>query len=191
MSSCAVSCYTCFPKVSSAFATSASSPIGGALMFCRYAFNYSARRRRQTQKPPPPNHPARFGFVPTVAAPWWSSRDLRLPKSNSVLRHARLPLPREIIRYNPKTLCVSPRSAPLRLAADPISSPGPFPSLPCHRFAVLPAPRHVLLSPAPPHTPPAHLNQPPPLHSISITPASAAERLRSHSFIERAPPIKL
>src|SRR5580704_15034884 len=41
MRSCAVSCCICFPKALSAFATSASSPTGGGLLSCRFAFNCS------------------------------------------------------------------------------------------------------------------------------------------------------
>jgi hypothetical protein len=114
-----------------------------------------------------------------VAARCWSSRDLPLPRYNSVLPHTRSTLRHETIVHNPTTLRVSSRSAPLRLAAEPISSDGSYPSLPCQRFSVLPAPRRVVLSPAPPPTPPAHLNKPPPLHSICIITASAA---RAASF---------
>src|SRR6266699_3592390 len=93
MSSCDASCYICCPKALSAFATSASWPTGGAPLSCRFAFNYSEpyRHRRPNQKPPLPRNRAHFGSVPNVAAAWWSSRDLPLPRSNSVLR----PLPPE------------------------------------------------------------------------------------------------
>src|ERR1019366_9120563 len=87
MSSCAASSCTCCPKASSASATLASSPTGGAPLSCRFACNSSAqyRHRRPNQKPPRSRNPAHFGSVPSVAAAWWSSRDLPRPNSNSVL----------------------------------------------------------------------------------------------------------
>src|ERR1019366_5399728 len=87
MSSCAASSCTCCPKASSASATLASSPTGGAPLSCRFACNSSAqyRHRRPNQKPPRSRNPAHFGSVPSVAAAWWSSRDLPRPSSNSVL----------------------------------------------------------------------------------------------------------
>src|SRR6266849_3832542 len=87
MSSCVASCCTCFPKASSASATSASSPTGGAPLSCRFAIDYSMQysHRNPNQKPRQLSSRTRFGSVPNVAAPWWSSRDLLLPRSNSVL----------------------------------------------------------------------------------------------------------
>src|ERR1039458_5427422 len=87
MSSCAASSCTCCPKASSASATLASSPTGGAPLSCRFACNSSAqyRHRQPNQKPPRSRNPAHFGSVPSVAAAWWSSRDLPRPSSNSVL----------------------------------------------------------------------------------------------------------
>src|ERR1019366_3050136 len=43
------------------------------------------RHRRPNQKPTRSRNPAHFGSVPSVAAAWWSSRDLPRPNSNSVL----------------------------------------------------------------------------------------------------------
>src|SRR6266849_7691778 len=87
MSSCVASCCICFPKASSAFATLVSLPTGGAPPSCRFAFNYSEQytHRRPTQKPLLPRNRAHSGSVPNAAAAWWSSTDLRLPRSNSVL----------------------------------------------------------------------------------------------------------
>lgn len=84
MSSCAASSCTCCPKVSSAFATLASSPTAAAPLSCRFAFNYSTHRT-PSQKLPLPRNRFRFGSVPNVAVPWRLSRDLLLPNSNSVL----------------------------------------------------------------------------------------------------------
>src|SRR5664280_2655415 len=87
MSSCAASCCTCFPKASSAFATSASSPTGGGPLSCHFAGKpLQWFSRKPNHQPPPPRKPDRFGSVPTVAGRWWSSRDLRPPRSYSV-RH--------------------------------------------------------------------------------------------------------
>ena len=119
MSSCAASSYTCFPKASSAFATSDSSPTGDAPLSCRFASNYSAqyRRPRPNHKPPRSSQRARFGSVPNVAAPWWSSRDLPLPSSNSVL-HSFSPEPPHETKI-PTSLhrCASPPPASCALVA--------------------------------------------------------------------------
>src|SRR5450759_4476773 len=87
MSSCAASCCTRCPKASSASATSASSPTGGAPLSCRFAIDYSMQNshRNPNQKLRWLSSPAHFGSVPNVAAPWWSSRDLPRPSSNFVL----------------------------------------------------------------------------------------------------------
>src|ERR1022692_585974 len=166
MSPCAASCCTCCPKASSAFATSVSWPAGGVPLFCRFAFNFSARssHRRPNQKPPLPRNRVRFGSAPSAAAPWSSSRDLRPPKSNFVLPHTRLRLLHETMVHNPKTLCASRRSAPLRLAAEPISSHRCFPPFPSHRFAVLPASPTRPVTSTLPRTALLHLDIVPPLH---------------------------
>jgi hypothetical protein len=127
MSSCAVSCCICFPKASSAFATLASSPTGGAPLSSRSAFNYSEQysHRRSNLKPPLPRNRAHFGSVPSVAERWWSSRDLPLPRSNSALR-LRSSVPHETNYQNPQiSIRPSARSALVRLAAEKSSSPCP------------------------------------------------------------------
>ena len=121
MSSCAASCCICFPKVSSAFATLASSPTGAVPLSCRFAFNYSEQssHRRPSQKLPPPRHPAHFGSVPNVAAAWWSSRDLPLPRSNSVLRPQPPESPHKTNFPKPQTsIRLSARSPFVRLAPE-------------------------------------------------------------------------
>src|SRR6266481_2645140 len=88
MSSCAASCCICSLKASSASATSASSPTGGVLRFCRFAWQHWAQfLRRSNQKPPPLSNRNLFGVAPSVADRWRSSNDLLLLKSNSVLHH--------------------------------------------------------------------------------------------------------
>src|ERR1700730_8143625 len=113
MSSCAASCCICFPKASSAFVTLASSPTGGAPLSCRFAFNYSEpySHRRPNQKLPLPRNRAHFGSVPNVAAAWWSSRDLRLPRSNSVLHPFSPEPPHETTIPSSLTRCASPPAA--------------------------------------------------------------------------------
>ena len=64
MSSCTASCYTCSPKASSAFATSAFSPTGGGPLSCHFAGKPSLRfSRKPNHQPPPPRKPDRFGSV--------------------------------------------------------------------------------------------------------------------------------
>jgi hypothetical protein len=93
MSSSPASCYTCSPKASSAFATSAFSPTGGAPLSCHFAGKPSQRfNRKPHHQPPPPRKPDRFGSVPTVAGRWWSSRGLR-PSNSSSVRHPFSPEP--------------------------------------------------------------------------------------------------
>src|SRR6266568_5246647 len=125
MSSCAASCCICFPKASFAFATLASSPTGGAPLSSRSVFNYSEQysHRRPNQKPPLPRNRTHFGSVPNVAERWWSSRDLPLPNSNSVL-HPFSPKPtheRQIqapsvgaLRHLPECCALLPPNKPLR-----------------------------------------------------------------------------
>jgi hypothetical protein len=110
MSSCAASSCMCFPKALSAFATLASSPTAGAPLSCRFAFNYSElySHRRTNQKPLLPMNRVHFGSVPNVAAVWWSSRDLRLPRSNSVLHPLSPESPHETTISISLTRCLSP-----------------------------------------------------------------------------------
>src|SRR5258708_18637116 len=116
MSSCATPCCICFPKALSAFATLAPSPTGGAPLSCRFAFNYSEphRHHRPNQKPPLPRNPAHFGSVPNVEAAWWSSRDLRLHSSNSVLHPFSPEPPHEATNPNLLSRCASPPAAVVR-----------------------------------------------------------------------------
>ncbi len=116
MSSCAASSCMCFPKALSAFATLASSPTGVGPLFCRFAFNYSEqyRHRRPNQKPPLPTNPTHFVAVPNVAAAWWSSKDLRLLRSNSVLRPLSPESPHETTAPTFLTRCVSPPTGVVR-----------------------------------------------------------------------------
>jgi len=86
MSFCVASCFTCSPKASSASATSASSPIEGALLSCRCASLLSTPFHRKTnRKLPPLLHRTRFGAVPSAAHRWPSSNDSPRHNSNSVL----------------------------------------------------------------------------------------------------------
>ena len=127
MSSCAASSYTCFPKASSAFATSDSSPTGDAPLSCRFASNYSAqyRRPRPNHKPPRSSQRARFGSVPNVAAPWWSSRDLPLPSSNSVLHPFSPELPHETKIPSSLHRCASPPPGVVRPSCRQTGCPFP------------------------------------------------------------------
>ena len=69
MGSCAASGCTCFPKASSAFATSASWPTADAPLSCRFAFKYSAQYRadRTTTLPGSASQPA------LALSPMWRS----------------------------------------------------------------------------------------------------------------------
>src|ERR1700722_7049523 len=128
MSSCAASSCMSFPKALSAFATLASSPTGGAPPSCRFAFNYSElySHRRLNQKPLLPGNRVHSGSVPNVAAAWWSSRDLPLPRSNSVLRPLSPEPPHETNFPKPQTsIRLSARSALLRLAPEKSLYPSP------------------------------------------------------------------
>src|ERR1039457_2528543 len=127
MSSCAASCYTCFPKASSAFATSASSPTGGGPLSCHFAGKpLQWFSRKPNHQPPPPRKPDRFGSVPTVAGRWWSSRDLRPPRSYSVRHPFSSEPPHETTFPSLLTRCPS-SPAGVVCPACPRTS-GPFPS---------------------------------------------------------------
>lgn len=136
MSSCAASSCICFPKASFAFATLVSLPTGGAPPSCRFAFNYSEQHshRRPNQKPLLPKNRAHFGSVPNAAAPWWSSRDLPLPSSNSVLH----PFPPEPLHESTITISFTRCPSP---PATVVRSSGPKPA---DRFQP-----HLELSPQP------------------------------------------
>src|SRR5450755_1874777 len=126
MSSCAAYCYTCFPKASSAFATSAFSPTGGGPLSCHFAGKPSQWfSRKPNHKPPPSRKPDRFGSVPTVAGPWWSSRDLPPPNSNSA-RHPFFPEPpHETTFPTSLTRCPPPPAGVLRPTCPQTSCPFP------------------------------------------------------------------
>jgi hypothetical protein len=128
MSSCAASYCICFPKASSAFATLASSPTAGAPLSCRFAFNYSEpySHRIPNQKPLLPRNRAHFGSVPNVAAAWWSSRDLRLPRSNSVLHPLSPESPHDTKIPISLTRCLSPPAGVVRPSCPQISYPFPI-----------------------------------------------------------------
>ena len=114
MSSCAASCYTCFPKVSCAFATSASWPTGDAPRSCHFASISSAQRRRQSKTYPAAKTPVIFGYAQNAVHRCRSSQGLRLPKSNFVLL---LPWsPHETTLYSTNPLRASARSVSLRIA---------------------------------------------------------------------------
>src|ERR1035437_8816241 len=121
MSSCAASCCTCFPKASSAFATSASSPRssspfappapsppGGGPLSCHFAGKpLQWFSRKPNHQPPPPRKQDRFGSVPTVEGRWWSSRNLRPPRSYSVRHPFSSEPPHETIFPSSLTRCPS------------------------------------------------------------------------------------
>src|SRR6266436_722779 len=173
MNSCAASSCMCFPKALSAFATLASSPTGGAPLSCRFAFNYSEpfSHRTPNQKPPLPRKRVHFRSVPNVAAAWWSSRDLRLPRSNSVLRPLSPESPHETNFPKPQTpIRLSARSALVRLAPEKSSCPSP---------RICSNRHHLLLpSPSPRHTP---LHPPStPVHRLPLCHPSTLYKTHSH-----------
>src|SRR5579859_3445584 len=84
MSFSVASYFTCFPKASSASATSASSPTEGALLSCRGASPLSMPLHRN-RKHRPLLQRTRCGAVPTAADRWRSSNDSPQRNSNSVL----------------------------------------------------------------------------------------------------------
>lgn len=92
MSSCAASCCTCFPKASSASATSDSWPIASVPSPCHSAFPCSARQPKPCMKLPPTVR-AIFGSAPIVVGRCASSNDSRLPIFNyaPLLSRSRLP----------------------------------------------------------------------------------------------------
>jgi hypothetical protein len=108
----------------------ASLPTGGAPLSCHFAFDYSEpySHRRPKQKPPLPRNRSHFGSVPTVAAAWWSSRDLRLPRSNSVLHPLSPESPHDTTIPISLTRCLSPPATVVRPSCRQTSSP--FPTAP-------------------------------------------------------------
>src|SRR6266571_242478 len=123
MSSCAASCCIYFPRASSASATSASSPIGGAPLCCHFAWQHSAQfHPRPNQKLPPLRNRNLFGVAPTVADRWRSSNALPLLKSNSVLHHCWSLLRNETPRPQLETSARFPARAPIFCSAPTSSS---------------------------------------------------------------------
>src|SRR5229473_2377697 len=94
MSSCAVSCCICSPKVSCASVTSASWPIADVPPPCHFAFSCSALCHKPRQRYPP-SVSVRLGFAPNVVGRCWSSKGLQLRSSSSVLRRPERPSPHE------------------------------------------------------------------------------------------------
>ncbi len=97
MSFCVASYFTCSPRASSASATSASSPTEAAPPCCHGASPLSTPLHRQTNRKRRPLLHTRCGAVPTVADPWPSSNDSPQHNSNSVL-HRPWPRLHEITR---------------------------------------------------------------------------------------------
>ncbi len=69
---------------------------------------------------------AHFGSVPNVEAAWWSSRDLRLPRSNSVLHPLSPESPHETTIPISLTRCLSPAAGMVRPSCPKISYPFPI-----------------------------------------------------------------
>src|SRR5271169_5376642 len=169
MNSCAASSCTCSPKVSCAFVILVSWPIGDVPLSCRYAFTCLARHKNRRRIKMPLARTV-SGVVPSVVGRWWSSKGLRLQKSNFVLHRCSL-LPHETPLSNPNPSRVSACSVSLRLnpqqnsilnflsaSSTILCCPTPFPApsvVLCRTFS---ATLHTAVSP----------------HSISIGPASAA-----------------
>src|ERR1700752_5223054 len=85
MSFCVASYFTCSPRVSSASATSASSPIEDAPFCCHGVSPLSTPLHRKTNRKLLPLRPCtRCGAVPSAAGPWPSSNDSHRHNSSSV-----------------------------------------------------------------------------------------------------------
>ena len=171
MSFCVASYFTCFPRASSASATSASSPTAGAPPCCHSVSPLSTPLHRKTNRKPRPLRPCTHcGSVPSAAEPWSSSNDSQPHNSNYVL-HRSWPRLHEITRPHDAL------SAHFRASRRSVS---PCRAIPSSRPRVgsLPAPPRPSLcprTPAPPTlTTPANFYTPRSLHSICISPASAA-----------------
>ncbi len=170
MNSCAASSCTCSPKGSYAFAILVSWPIGDVPLSCHYAFTCLARHNNRRQIKMPLTRTV-FGVVPSVVDRWWSSKGLRLHRSNFGLHRCSL-LPHETPLSNPHPARLSACSVSLRLNAEQNSirnSLGPsstmlscpkvrFPASPAVLYRTVSTTLHTVVS----------------SHSISIGPASAA-----------------
>src|SRR5271166_177004 len=172
MSSCAASYYICSPRASFVSATSASSPTGGVPLCYRFASqHWPPFHREPNQKPPPPSNRNLFGVVPSAADRWQSSNDLPLLNSNSVLHHRWSPLPHETARpqleNSARFTAPRPRSSYCSTDPSPLSLSRPI------RSSLPPASPSRAPSSLSVRTP-ANFNTSPSLHSICISPASAA-----------------
>ena len=171
MSFCVASYFTCSPRASFASATSASLPTEGALLSCRCASLLSTQfHRKPNQNARPHPSPSPCGAAPTAMDRWSLSNDSRQHNSGSVPRLAR---PRLHETTRPHT-ALSPRFRMFRRSVSRLR-PDIF---------LLSSPRLTLaidssLQGTPAATPAAwttraNFYKPPSLHSICISPASAA-----------------
>src|SRR5215813_6993053 len=86
MTSCAVSCCICFPKVSCASATSVFSPTASVPPLCRFASNHCGQpQNNYSSEILPPPSSATLGAVLNVVPRWPSSKASRPLKFNFVL----------------------------------------------------------------------------------------------------------
>src|ERR1700726_4275553 len=119
MSFSVASYFTCSPRASSAYATSDSSPTGGALLCCHGASPLSTPFHRKTnQKLRPLLRRTRCGAVPNAADRWPSSNDSQPHNSNFVLHRSWPPL-REITRPHTATVGALQSVSPKRVSVTP------------------------------------------------------------------------
>jgi hypothetical protein len=172
MSSCAASSCICSPRASFVSVTSASLPIADAPDCCRFAsLHWAQFHRRSKQKPPPPRNHTLFGFALSAADRWWSSSDLPLLNSNSVLRHCCSLLPHETAGPQLETAARFTARRPRLLCSRPDPTARPL----SHYFQpsiLAPSGSSTSFSTSVPT--PVNFKTYPSLHSISIRPASAA-----------------
>ena len=144
MSSSAASCCIYFHRVLCAFETLASWPTADVPHACCFAFTCSGHDKihRPNKMPLPPMIPPIFGAAPSVMAECTSSKGSRPPRCNFVL-HRRSSRPHETTPSNSNSSRVSPRSVPLRFAAEEIPSTTFSIRSVSNRFAPLQAFRRV------------------------------------------------
>ena len=165
MSFSVASYFTCSPGASSASATSASSPTEGAPPCCHGASPLSTPLHRKTnRKPRPLLLHTRCGAVPSVADRWPSSNDSRRHNSNSVLHRSWSRLHEITHPHTPHCRRASERLAEVCLRYIKTSSLRPSTRLCTDRPPATPA--------VPDDS--GELLHSRSLHSISISPASAA-----------------
>src|ERR1700722_15986833 len=171
MSFSGASCFTCSPRVSSASATSASSPTEGAPPSYHDASPLSTPLHRKTNRNPRLHQPPRpCGAVPSAADPWPSSNDLQPHKSNFVL-HRSWPRSHEITR--PHT-ALSARFGASRRSVSRFH-PDIFFLSPPRLTSALDSSLHRCPAPPPAaFATRANFYPPPSLHSICISTAPAA-----------------